>query len=380
MKLFSSRPKTTAISITNESILRTIVIAMLAFIGLRLIVDISHELTLFGVAIFLAIALNPAVGWISRRLKIKSRALAVGIAYIIVLGVLATFLTLVVPPLVSQTTEFAKNIPQTVSNFRNHDSTLARTLHKYKLDDQINTVSNEFSKKFKNISGPLLSTAGRIGATIVAIVTVLVLTFMVLVEGPGWLDHLWAMQPTTERARRRKVANKMYHVVTGYVNGQVLIAFIASTFATVALFIGSTLAGVSVNPVALAGIVFIFGLIPLIGNSLAAVVVITFCLFSSTGLAIGMAAYFLVYLQIENATLQPYIQSRSNNLTPLIVFVSALIGAQLGGLLGALAAIPLAGCLRILFDEYIADRLPSAEPADDSEVEVDIDIKASRNN
>jgi predicted PurR-regulated permease PerM len=368
MKFFNHRQKVTNISITNDTILRTILITGAAIIGLHIMISISHELTLVGVSLFLAIALNPAVGWISRKLRIKSRALATGIAYIVVLSLLASLMALVLPPLVSQTTSFAKNIPQTINNFRTQDSALARTLHRYKIDDQLNGIGHDLSKKLNNASGPLLSTAGRIGATLVAIVTVLVLTFMILVEGPLWLNRFWAMQAADERDRRKDIARRMYRIVTGYVNGQVLIAAIAGVFATVALFIGSSLTNVSINPIALAGIVFIFGLIPLIGNTLAASIVILFCLFSSTGLAVGMAIYFLVYQQTENATLQPYIQSRNNNLTPLLVFVSALVGAQLGGLLGALAAIPLAGCIRVLFDEYIAVRLPSAETVDNAKI------------
>lgn len=367
MKIFNRKQKATVVSVSNDTILRTILITVGAIIVLRVIVNISHELTLIGVSIFLAMALNPAVGWISRQLKIKSRALAVGIAYVVVLLILASFTALVVPPLVNQTTTFAKNIPQTISNFQNQDSALARTLHKYKIDDQIKTIGHEFSGKLSSASGPLLSTASRIGATLIAIITVLVLTFMLLVEGPLWLDRFWHMQPIDERERRKDVAMRMYHIVTGYVNGQVLIAAIAALFATVALFVGSSLANVSINPIALAGIVFVFGLIPLIGNTLAAAVVILFCLFSSTGLAVGMAIYFLIYQQAENATLQPYIQSRSNNLTPLLVFASALVGAQLGGLLGALAAIPLAGCLRVIFDEYVAVRLPTAEAVEEAD-------------
>lgn len=366
MKIFSRRSRATTVSVSNETILRTIIIAIAAIIALRLVSAITRQLTLIGVSIFLAIALNPAVGWLTKQLRLKSRALATGIAYILVLSILAIFLALVVPPLVRQSTEFARNIPQTVNNFKNQDSSLARTLHRYKLDDQINNIGDRLSGKLDNLSEPVLNTAGRIGGTLIAIITVLVLTFMLLVEGPLWLERLWKMQPLDERDRRKKVARRMYRVVTGYVNGQVLIAAIASAFAGVALFIGSSLAGVSINAVALAGIVFIFGLIPLIGNSLAAVIVVLFCLFSSAGLAVGMAIYFLIYQQTENATLQPYIQARSNNLTPLIVFVSALLGAQLAGLLGALAAIPFAGCLRVIFDEYFADQLTVDETPEDN--------------
>lgn len=128
-------------------------------------------------------------------------------------------------------------------------------------------------------------------------------------------------------------------------------------FAGSALYIGNNITNADINPIALAGIVFLFGLIPLIGNTIAALIVVLFCLFSSVNLAIGIAIYFLIYQQLENATLQPMIQSRSNQLTPLIVFVAALLGAGVSGLLGALVAIPTAGCLKVLFDEYWVHRL-----------------------
>lgn len=361
MKFHFSKGKATTISISNETIARAILITIAAIIGLRVLSDLSHVLTLIGVSFFLAIALNPAVARISHAMGIKSRALATGLAYISVLAVLVMFAALVVPPLVSQTTDFVRDIPQTIDDFQGGDSALSQTLQRYKLDEQLRNISQELSGKVGDLSGPVLSTAGRIGSMLVSIITVLILTFMMLVEGPVWLERIWSMQAASVRERRRKVVMRMYRVVTSYVNGQVLIAVIAASFATVALIIGSAIADVSINPVALAGIVFLFGLIPLIGNTLAAAIVVLFCLIASPGLALGMAIYFLLYQQIENATLQPYIQARGNDLTPLIVFVSAIVGASLAGMLGALAAIPIAGCLRVLFDEYVADRLPTPE-------------------
>ena len=352
MKLFNSRKNTTNININNDSIFRIIVFVVITIVGINLLSNIENQLTLVGVSIFLAIALNPAVGWISSKLKVKSRSAAVGMAYAFVLVILVGFLSLVVPPIVKQTSDFAKNLPNTIEQFRDQDSALGRVIDRYEIDEQITELSQRYSTRLSNISGPIISTAGRIGGTLIAIITVLVLTFMLLVEAPMWLGQLLLMQPKEEQDKRKKVALKMYRVVTSYVNGQVLIAGIASLFSMVALIVGSTLAGVTINPIALAGIVFIFGLIPLIGNSLAAIIVVVFCLFASTGLALGMTVFFLLYQQVENATLQPYIQAKSNNLTPLIVFVAALVGAQLGGLLGALAAIPIAGCIRVVIDEY----------------------------
>ncbi len=112
-------------------------------------------------------------------------------------------------------------------------------------------------------------------------------------------------------------------------------------------------------------VVGLLGLIPMIGNMLAAVIVVIVSLFVSLPLALTMAVFFLVYQQIENATLQPYIQSKYNDLTPLTVFIAALIGISVGGFLGALVAIPIAGCVRILVLEYYGDKLKPAETKKD---------------
>ncbi len=118
----------------------------------------------------------------------------------------------------------------------------------------------------------------------------------------------------------------------------------------------STIFKVNINAIALAGIVAIGGLIPLIGNMLAAALVVLACMLTSVPMALAMAVYFVVYLQIENATIQPHIQAKQNELTPLLVFISALLGVGLGGLLGALVAIPAAGCLKIIVLDYFSRR------------------------
>ncbi len=276
-----------------------------------------------------------------------------------VLAVLAGFFTLVIPPLAQQTTEFIRTVPDTISDLKNQDSSTADFVRQYNIDDQLDKLSDDISGSVSDLSEPVVSTAGKLLGGIVSAVVVLVMTFMMLVEGPLWLKRILAFQPAKKQAAYQKMAQKMYRVVTGYVNGQLLIAVIAGLFSFVALVILSTVFNVSINAIALAGIVTLFGLIPMVGNTLAAVLVTLFCLFVSLPLAIAVGIYFILYQQIENATLQPYIQSRSNQLTPLLVFIAALIGASFGGLLGALVAIPVAGCLRILAEDQLDKRLPS---------------------
>ena len=318
--------------------------------------NIAQPLTLIFISFFLALALNPAVSWIAYRLKSKSRVRATAVAYIIVISLVAGFFALTVPPFVKEVKDFINDAPSVVENFKTQDSTIADLARRYNINQQIEEITSDLSSRLSDIRGPVISTSKRVGATFVSIIAVLVMTFMMLIEGPMWFEKLWRTMPQKRRAHNKDLARRMYGMVTGFVNGQLILAVIASLFALVALLIASTILDVSINVIALAGIVALLGLIPLIGNPLAAIIVVIACLFNSFALALVMLIYFIVYSQIENVTLQPYVQSKANDLTPLIVFVSALIGIGFGGILGALVAVPIAGCIKILIEDYYANR------------------------
>lgn len=365
MKILDRRSDIT-INVSSEAIVRALIIIMVALVGLRFLGTVHRQLELIGAAAFLALALNPAVSFLSRRLHIKSRVRATGLAYLVVLAILSSFLMLVVPPLVRQTNDFIRTIPGTVRSINDQDSATSRLIDRYHLQPQVDKFSHNLAGKLDNAPSLAVSAASRVGGVVISILTILVLTFMMLVEGPLWLDRLWAMTPSKKRKDYKELSHRMYKIVTGYVNGQVLIAAIAASFALVAMLIASTITHTYINAVALSGIVFLFGLIPLIGNTLAAVLVVIVALFSGPSLALILAIYFPIYQQIENATLQPHIQAKNNQLTPLLVFMAALVGAGFGGLLGAFVAIPAAGCLRILLEHMYGSRLSLDDDYDTS--------------
>jgi predicted PurR-regulated permease PerM len=143
----------------------------------------------------------------------------------------------------------------------------------------------------------------------------------------------------------------MYKVIKGFVNGQVILAALASVLilpAVLFLHIG--------YPIALFVIIFICGLIPMIGHTIGAIIVTLVALFHSTGSAIIILTYYIVYQQIENYLIQPRIQANTTNMSPLLVFMSVVIGVSFGGLFGGLVAIPAAGCLRIALLEFMRSR------------------------
>jgi predicted PurR-regulated permease PerM len=328
------------VEVTNRTILRTILWILATILLFKFLGHITHIISLIFAAFFLALALNPVVSWSRRMLKIKSRAQATAVAYLMVVAFLAIFFALVTPPLVRQTREFISNIPQNVQQFQNGDTGLAREVEKYHLDEKLNQASKDFASNYSNFGGKLLDTGKRVAEAIASIFAVLVMTFMMLVEGPRWFELYFGTLTERKRERQRKIALKMYKAVTGYVNGQVIIAAVAGTFAFLTLEIAGQVLDVPSNAVALGGIVFVFGIIPL----------------NSVTLALVMAIYFVIYFFIENHTFQPYVQSRLNDLTPLMVFIAAIIGVAFGGILGAIVAIPAASAIKILVEDYYERR------------------------
>jgi predicted PurR-regulated permease PerM len=106
-------------------------------------------------------------------------------------------------------------------------------------------------------------------------------------------------------------------------------------------------------PIALLGVVFICGLIPMVGHTIGAVIVTLVALFTSPLSALGILAYYILYQQIENYLIQPRLQANTTNMSPLLVFTSVIVGVSVSGLFGGLVAIPIAGCARI----FVLDQL-----------------------
>lgn len=344
------------VTFTDKTIVRIVVIGVLTFLGILFISQIADALVLIFLSLFLAVALNPAVSWISKRLRSKSRVRATGMAYLIVLAVIAAFLALVVPPLVNQTNEFAQALPDTIEKYTAEDSAPMRFIREHNLEADIQEGIQSLRDNVKDIGGSVVTTANTVLTFMVSLVAVLVMTFMMLIEGPMWLKKFWDIQDPEKSARHKRVLAKMYKVVTGYVNGQLIIALIAGFMSLLALLIASNILDAEVNAVVYALIITLTALIPMFGATIGAIIVVFLCAFVSLPLAGIMAVFFLVYQQIENATIQPGIQARQNELTPLLVFIAALIGISIGGILGAFIAIPIAGCLRVWLVEYYGDR------------------------
>ncbi|MDQ3123482.1 MAG: AI-2E family transporter [bacterium] len=351
--LFFSKNKDNAVEITisNRTVLRVLAMVIASFLLLAAVRRASHALTLIFIAFFLALALNAPVHWIAQRLpgsKRGSRTMATAVSFLFVILLLAGFLFSIVPPLVKQTANFIDEAPVLVNDLRDENSSLGSFVKRYGLEENIDDVSGQLSESSRSITGSALTTLTRLTSNIVSMLTVLVLTFMMLTEGPRWLRFGKRLLTEEKVEWAEQVLHDMYRVIKGYVNGQVILAATAAVLITPVFFI----LGIS-YPVALLVIVFICGLIPMVGHTIGAVIVSLVALFTSPIAALIVLAYYITYQQIENYAIQPKIQSNSTNMSPLLVFASVIIGVSLNGLLGGLVAIPVAGCLRILLLDYL---------------------------
>ena len=207
------------------------------------------------------------------------------------------------------------------------------------------------------LSGTALALARGVVNAVLATVTIVFLTFFMLLEGPGWVDRFFTLLKPTSRRRWRSVGHDIYRTVGGYVTGNLLISLIAGTLTAVVLVI----MGVP-YAVALGLIVGILDLIPLAGATIAAIIVGAVAFLHSVPAGIVVVVFFIVYQQVENHILQPVVYGRTVQLSPLAVLISVLIGAELAGVLGALAAIPVAGALQVVFLDWLRQRRAAPVP------------------
>ena len=352
-----------AVTVSVRTFAKLILMVVATVVLLMAIQRANHALLLIFGSLFLALALNMPVNWVSQHLPGKrrgSRALATSLSFLIVVLLLGGFIASIVPPLVKQTGTFITAAPQLVTDFKNEDSGVGKIVQRYHLQNQVNNVSGQLSDRFKRLGGTTFSTLQKISSSVFSLLTILVLTFMMLVEGPQIMTFARQLIPRRRRELADRLCADMYRVIRGYVNGQVTLAAAAAILIFPALLI------LHISyPVALLVIIFICGLIPMVGHTIGAVIVTLVALSQSLSAAVIILAYYILYQQLENYLVQPRIQANSTNMSPLLVFISVVVGVSFGGLFGGLVAIPVVGCIRIAVLEYLQSQNIIDAPAVD---------------
>jgi predicted PurR-regulated permease PerM len=344
---------------------RTVVSVALILVGLAVALWVvyaaRHVLTWVFIALFLALALNPAVEALQGRAGIGHRAAAAAIIYVGALAALVGLGFLLIPPIVDQTTGLADAAPGYVHDLTAGRGPLGFLQSKYHIVDRVREATQNGGTDLAGGATTALAITKGVLTAVAGVVTIAFMTFFMILEGPTWVARLYSLAPPESRPRWEGVGRRIGETVSGYVTGNLLISVIAGAASALVLFV----CGVP-YALALGLLVAILDLIPLAGATLAGIVIVTVAFLTSATAGIVVAVFFVLYQQLENHLLQPLVYGRTVELSPLTVLVAVLIGAEVAGVLGALAAIPVASTLQILIVDWRAHQgARPPEPAPD---------------
>jgi predicted PurR-regulated permease PerM len=334
--------------IPARTVVRVVTIVVSAVLVLYLIYLLRQPIGWVLTATFVAIALSGPVNRLHRHMR---RGFAIAIVYLALILVPVGLTALVVPPLVTQGTNLASNLPQysrDVQDYVHRNDRLRKLDNKYDLTGQLQKQANQLPAKVGDAAKVLSSIGLGLVNSIFALLNILILSIFIVARGRSWTDAALRLRPEAERERMRRILDSTASAVGGYVQGALTIALIAG----VQSFIVMELLGVPfAAPLAvLAGLA---SLIPLVGATAAAVVIGLVTLFNDFPTdTIIWAVWAVVYQQIENNIIQPAVYRRTVQLHPLLVIIAVLIGASLLGVLGALVAIPIAGAIQIVARDW----------------------------
>ncbi len=339
-------------TLTDRQFLRYLTLLTIYAIALTLAYVVRQELAWIGAGLFLAIALDPGVRWVNKHTPIRRRGGGAGIIAVLGLLIVVFLGSTLVPPVIDQTAGLARSVPGYVQGIQEGTGPIGSQLKKYHLEDKVNQLGRTAGDQLSGKGSSIFAAVHKAFTGVTAVVTILVVSFFALLEGPGWMEKFWKLQPAVGRPRKQAVAAKIYLAISGYVAGNLATSAIAAVVTSLLLLaLGVPYA------ISLGLLVGILDLIPLVGASIAAALVVLVSLFHSVAAAIIMLIFYIVYQQIENHVLQPIIYGKTVEMSPLLVIISIILGAAIGGILGALVAIPIGASIKILVSDYFDHRV-----------------------
>ncbi len=321
------------------------------YAAVHMIVVAANILALIGLSLFLAVGLEPAVAWLTRRRL--PRGASVAIVAVLVVGVVVGFLVAAIPPLVGQVEVFIHQLPTYLAQMKDHSTTLGRLDERFHLQDRLTKLTSDTNGA--SVATGLLSAGQVVLNATVSTLTVLVLTIYLLIDLPRIRRTIYRLTPASRRPRVILIGDEISVKVGGYVLGNVLTSLIAGAGTLVWLYFFHV-----PYPIVLALLVAIFDLIPVVGSTVAGVIVTLVALSVSLPVAIATAIFYVAYRLLEDYLIVPKIIGKVVDVPATVTIVSVLIGGAALGIIGALVAIPAAAAVDVLLRETVYPRLDRA--------------------
>ena len=325
-----------------RTIIGVVGVVLATYVVLTLVLEAVRIIAWVAVAGFFAIVLAPVVGRVQRRVGDR-RGIATGIVVFSTLFTLIGVLALFILPVRTQLVDILTDLPGTVRDAARGKGPVGNLVKKLHVESYVKDNESKFTKTAQRLSDSKFDTLASVFNATLAFITVTLITFLFLSQSAAIGRTAINLVPHRRRSSFRRIAVEAAAAVSGYVIGNLIISVIAGVTAFVCL----VSLGVP-SPVVLALFVAFADLIPLVGATIgAAVGVLAAYLYSPTAGIISLV-FFVVYQQVENGVIYPWIMARKVNVNPLVVLLSVLVGAELFGILGALLAVPASGALLVI--------------------------------
>lgn len=339
-----------------RAIARVVLVTVGILAALYLIYQVRNVIGLVLIAIFFALAIAPAVNWLADH-KVP-RWLAILLVYISIAAGIFGIGLLVVPPLVEGIDDLSRDLPGYVDDLRENE-TFRDYDDEYQITEKLEDQAKELPSKLGDAAGTLRDVTVGVFSRFVQLFSILVIAFFLLIDGNRILEFGFRQTSARRAARLRAVAKDISEAISGYVFGN----FVISVLAGFTTYLTLTILDIPFA-VPLAVLFAFFDLVPLVGATLGGILV---------GIVVGFAGDFptdlivwavvlLIYQQIENNLIQPYVYGRTVQIHPLVVIIAVLIGGGLLGILGALIAIPAAAAIQSGVRNWWLHRPPARAP------------------
>jgi predicted PurR-regulated permease PerM len=328
-----------ASAVSWRLIAKIVLVACAVLAGLYVLYLIRTVVGLLLISVFLALALAPAVNWLSDR-KVPRWA-AILLVYLSIAGGIVGVGLVMVPPIVNGVHKLSDDLPGYVDDLRKN-KTFRDYDDKYHITRKLKDQAEELPSKLGDAAGTLRDVTVGVFTRLVQLFSILVITFLLLMDGHKILEFGYRQISDEREARVRGVASDISDAISGYVFGNLIISVLAGTVTYVTLIL------LDVPFAAPLAVLFaFFDLIPLIGATVGGILIGIVVAFVDFPTALIVWAIVLIgYQQIENNIIQPVVYGRTVQIHPLVVIVAVLIGAALLGVLGVLVAIPAAAAIQ----------------------------------
>jgi predicted PurR-regulated permease PerM len=330
-------------------VLRIVLVVVACVAVLYLAYRVRTVIRLAAISLFLGLALLPIIDALDRSQRLPRAAIILAV-YLVLAVTVVVIGELVIPSMVKEVGQLSHDAPRYARELRSN-ATFRHYDNRYKISAKLVQDARHLPERLGHLVGPLKRVTVQAFSFIGELVTVLAITFLLLLHGRDYVEMGLTLTGAREE-RYRRMIREINAAVANYMLGNIAI----SVLATVATWIVLSILGVP-YALALGFVVGFFDLIPLVGATLGAIVVALATVTTNFPVAtIVWIVFIILWQRFEDYVVQPLVYRRALHVNPLVTIVAVLVGAELLGILGALIAIPIAAAIQILLHEWWSSR------------------------